>query len=238
MSGATELVFVWAYHNLPDDPDDPEGECVEYYAPTEWERLRRDLKKHIGEQLDRFSERSGYAEYFALADYGNPADSITDAEQAVFRSTLDPDDRNIALDQLHASDALRGLRAVILQRVGSGDLTEIRSGVELFNWIIEGAVEGVDSKNPCSRISMRMAAEFGPWFVDRLLGSVERLMETSRYAPYDKFIGESFAPLKPVLDLLCPLVHREAWPRDDLALGRLLLIVDYLNRIVRTRLEG
>jgi hypothetical protein len=34
------------------------------------------------------------------------------------------------------------------------------------------------------------------------------------------------------LSLLRPLVHDEEWPRNDLALGRLLLIVDCFKRVV------
>jgi hypothetical protein len=235
MSGATELIFVHAYYNLPDDYENPEGEWVKYYAPAESDRMGKELSEYIGEQLERFWQSHRYGEYFALADYGNPAHDITDAEEAVFRSALDKEDRGAELAHLQGSDKLRGLRAVILQRVGSGSLSEIRSGVETFNWIVEGAVETVDSENPRSRIDMVTAVEFGPWFVDRLLASVTRLAQTWTYDPYGKFIGESFAPLKPVLDLLSTRVHLESWPRDDLALGRLLLIVDYYNRVISQR---
>jgi hypothetical protein len=44
--------------------------------------------------------------------------------------------------------------------------------------------------------------------------------------------GATFEPLTPLLDKLRTMVRREGWPRNDLALGRLLLIVDYFKQVV------
>jgi hypothetical protein len=235
MNTAIDFVFASAYHNLPGISD---GEWVGYYAPAEFERLGRDLKSYIEHQLDLFAENSDYAEYFSLADYGDPTDSISDVEEVTFRSALSPAEQNTTLGELDTRDVLHGFRAVILKRVASGDLAEIRSGLELFNRIVEDAIECVDSGNPRSYIRLETAAEFGPRFIDGLLGSVESLKQTWGYDPYERFIGEKFAPLKPLLDLLHTLVHSEAWPRNDLALGELLLIVYYFKRLVEEQWQA
>ena len=226
--GKTELIFVSAYHNLPGVS---EGERVDYYAPHELQRLGSDLTSYIRNQLDLFSENSSYAEYFSLADYDNPADSISEAEEATFRSALSPAELTTPLAELDAREILHGFRAVILKRVTSRDLAEIRNGIDLFNWIVEGAIECVDSGNPRSVISIESAAQFGPRFVDGLIRSIECLKQTP-YDPYERFIGETFAPLKPLLDLLHPMVHSLTWPRNDIAIGELLLIVYYFRRVV------
>jgi hypothetical protein len=49
---------------------------------------------------------------------------------------------------------------------------------------------------------------------------------------YRRFLGERFAPLKPLLDTLQPIVHRDGWPRNNLGLGRVLLVVDYFKQVV------
>jgi hypothetical protein len=49
---------------------------------------------------------------------------------------------------------------------------------------------------------------------------------------YRQFVGENFKHLKPLLDTLHRIVHREGWPRNDLALGRVLLVVDYFKQVV------
>jgi hypothetical protein len=85
---------------------------------------------------------------------------------------------------------------------------------------------------PAPTSGLKPPAEFGPRFIDGLLGSVESLKLTWRHDSYERFIGKKFAPLKPLLDLLHTLVHNEAWPRNDLALGELLLIVYYFKRLV------
>src|ERR1022692_3101387 len=59
---ATELIFVNAYHNLPDIS---EAEWIDYYAPPEFNGLRDDLKTHIEWQLDLFSDE----DYFSAAEY-------------------------------------------------------------------------------------------------------------------------------------------------------------------------
>jgi len=227
-STANDVIFVYAYHNLPGISD---GEWVEYYKPERFQRLREDLKSHIEHQLDLFPESYDYEGYFLAAEYGNPEDSITDDELPVFRSALAPEDQQTPLRDLHPTDVLQGFRAVMLKRI-SGDLADARTAVELFNWVMECAIEAVDSRNPRSYIRVETAKEFGPWFIDSILESIESLQQTWRHDPYEKFIGEKFEPLKPLLDMLKPIVHSGAWPYNDLSLGRLVLIVDYFKKVV------
>jgi len=122
--GSRQLLFVTAYHNLPGIS---EGEWIAYFATEETNRLRQELASYINHQLDLFSVNSDYAEYFSLADYDNPADSISDSEVEAFRSALSPAERHTSINDLDSYELLRGFRAVILSRIASGDLTETRS---------------------------------------------------------------------------------------------------------------
>jgi hypothetical protein len=219
---ATELLFVHAYHNLPGVS---ETDWIEYYAPSEFQRLRDDLKAHIELQLELF------AEYLSEAEY-DVESSIGDREEGVFRCGLSPADRDKPVDELNALDTLGGFRAVMLHHVASGKLADMRRAAWLFDHIMEGASEGPFKRNPESYLSIQTAAQFGPWFVDRLFRSIESLKQTRRYDPYTKFIGGKFEALEPVLRMLRPLVLDEGWPHSDLALGRLLLIVDCFKEVV------
>jgi hypothetical protein len=67
---------------------------------------------------------------------------------------------------------------------------------------------------------------------DSLLESVERLKQKRGVDSYHRFIGEQFEHLKLLLEEISPIVHREGWPRNDLALGRVLLVVDYFKHVV------
>jgi hypothetical protein len=113
-----------------------------------------------------------------------------------------------------------------------GDLEEIRTALRLFDEVIGGAVEGVDDRNPHSSITLEYAAEFAPPFIDGLLESVENLKQTWRSDPYRKFIGEQFEPLKPLLKRLQRAISQPEWPRDDLSLGEVLLIVDHFKDVI------
>jgi hypothetical protein len=126
-AGPTQLLFVTRYHNLPGLS---EGQWIGYYAPSQMDRLRNELTNYINLQLDLFSEHSEYAEYFSLAEYDRPADSISGFEEAAFRSALSPVQRNTDINELDSSEILRGFRAVILKRAASGDLAEIRSALD------------------------------------------------------------------------------------------------------------
>jgi hypothetical protein len=221
---ATELIFVYAYHNLPDIS---EAEWIDYYASPEFNGLRDDLKTHIEWQLDLFSDE----DYFSAAEY-DVDDAISDAEKAVFRSGLGPEDRETPFEELHPTDLLAGFRAVMLERVASGDLSDIRRAVGLFNHTMEYAIDGLLNRNPRSYIRIETAAQFGPWFIDRLFKSIESLKQSWRHDLYTKFIGGKFEALEPVLSMMRPLVLDEGWPHSDLALGRLLLIVDCFKKVV------
>jgi len=65
--------------------------------------------------------------------------------------------------------------------------------------MIESAIEAVDERNPRCYISIETAKEFGPKFVDGLLGSIERAEQNWRHDAYDRFVGRRFKPLQPVL---------------------------------------
>ena len=225
---ATEVLFVYAYHNLPGISD---GSWVEYYAPARLEELRQALKSHIEHQLDLFSESYDYEEYFSIAEYGNPRDSISDDELSTFQSALASEDRQTPLHELHPRDVLWGFRAVILKRI-AGDLTEVRWAIELFNDIMESAIEAVDNHNARSYVRLQTAREFGPWFIEYLLEAVKALQQTRRQDSYHLFIAEKFSHLKPILDILHPVIHSTAWPHSDLSLGQFLLIVDYYKKVV------
>lgn len=225
----THLVFVHAYHNLPGIS---QGEWVAYYDLVGIDRLRQDLRRYIQSQLDLFSESFDYGEYFSVAEYDGVWDGLAEDDVKVFKLALSPADRNTAFEELHPSDALNGLRAVVLHHIGEGDLDRLRWALSLFDGIIESAVEGVEFSNPRSYIKLQTTEEFAPWFIDRLLESFEYLRQECRSDPYEKFVGETFEPLRPLLEKLRPMIGRDGWPRNDLALGRFLLIVDYFTQVV------
>jgi hypothetical protein len=104
MSGATELIFVSACHNLPGVS---EAESIGYYAPGEMERLRGELTLYIDHQLNLFSGH--YSGYFLLAEYDHPADMIHDFEGAAFRD-LSTGTATHAIPETLNSPPIRGLR--------------------------------------------------------------------------------------------------------------------------------
>ena len=184
------------------------AEWVAYYYPVEFRRLRWDLKDYIQHQLDLFSGSYEYANHFSTAEYGE-AESIDDDEMPLFRSTLRPGDREAPLDELDPLDVLDGLRAVIVHRISAGDLKIIPTALDLFNSTMEGGIGAADNSNPRSYIKLQTASEFVPWFIERLLESVERLKQPWLSDPYEDFVGHKFEPLKPMLDMLSLAVHQE-----------------------------
>jgi hypothetical protein len=231
-SATSELIFVDAYHNLPGISD---GEWVQYYLPGSLQRLRTDLRLYIQHHLDLFSESYDYEDYFSQAEYEDPEDALAVEEMTVFRSALSPEDRGAPWANLWARDLLHGYRAVMLHRISTGDLDAIRSATEMFNGIMESAIEGVVGQNPRCYVYIETAKEFGPKFVDRILGSIKRMDETWRRDPFDRFLGEEFKPLRPILETLGSFVQHEGWPHSDLSIGRLLLIVDYYVKLVEEK---
>ncbi len=223
----TNLIFVYAYHNLPGIS---EREWVEYYPCNALRSICEAVTAEVSEQLDLFANSADYAGYFAGAEYGNPEDSISADEIAIFRSALSKGDRNTPFEELHPLDVLDGFRSVILKRIDKATLADIRDGLQLFDFIFECALAASGRSNPGSTVSVEPAEEFGRWFVDSLIRSIET-RDTVR-AGYAGFIADKFEPLKPLLEMLRPMVRHEGWPHSDLALGRLLLIVDYFKRVV------
>ena len=114
----------------------------------------------------------------------------------------------------------------MLHRISVGDLEDIRGAAELFNGILEC------DESPRSYMSIEAAKEFGPWFIDRIIGAIEGLDQRWQHDTYERFIGEKFKPLRPLLEMLRPVVQHEGWPWTDLSLGQLLLIVDYFKKVV------
>lgn len=222
------LIFAQTYYNLPGVW---ESEWVGYYPATNIDRLRNELKSHIEHQLDLFSESADYEDHFSAADYGNPEDDISPEELPLFRAALPEPERQMPLSDLHPSDQLAGYRAVILNQVASGDLVELQSAADRFNWLVEAAIEGVDNQNARSYITIQTEKEFAPSFIAGLPESIDRLQEPRRYDPYSDLIGETFAPLRPLLEILRPSVSQPAWPPSDLALGKFRLIVDYFKAV-------
>jgi hypothetical protein len=225
---ATPLLFVYAYHNLPGISD---GEWLAYYNPRSLKRLRGDLRGYVQHQLNLFSKCFDFEDAFSQAEYVE-IESIGEDEVVVFRSALRLQVRDVPLDELHPRDQLNGLRAVVLLRIDEGNLDGIRSGLDLFDNIMESGIPTDDARNPRSYIWLKAASEFAPWFIDSLLESIASLKQQWGVDSYRRFVGERFEPLKPLLDKLDPIVHREGWPRNDLALGEFLLIVDYFRQVV------
>ena len=228
-STATELIFVRAYHRLPGIS---EGEWIRYYRPSTFGEFRRELKDYIQHQIGLFTVSAEYGEYFSVAEFDGPMESMDEYEESVFRSALAKADRPIPLSELHPLDSLRGLQAVILHRISRDCLADVVMGVELFEYVIECAIPGDDNRNPGSYISVLNVSQFATSFIDGLLESIKNINDTWRYDPYWKFVGERMAPLKPLLDNMHRAVHQTTWPRDDLSLGRLLLVVDYFKQVV------
>jgi hypothetical protein len=174
-----------------------------------------------------------FGEYFAVADYDSARELLDDEDLITFRSALGRGERDTPLNELHPADTFTGLRAVVLQRLHVGGFDAAHEAARLFNNIIENALDGVvDTRNPRSHIRVQTAPEFAPWFVGRLISAVESLKRIGYRNPFEVFVGERFQSLKPVLDGFQRLMERGDWPRDDLALGRFLLIVDHFNAAV------
>jgi len=227
---ATELMFVYAHHKLPGVSD---GEWVEYYRPSGTNRLRQDLTSYLSRLLELFSTSYEYGEYFAVAEFESLLESLDENEIQVFKLALRTECRDEALEELSPLTIMAGLEAVILHRISTGDLVEIRLALELFDSIMKSAIECVMYDNPRSYIRLETAAEFAPWFMDGLLEAVDPdARRTWHFDAYRTFVGETLQPLKPLLENLSRAVHQPGWPRDDLALGRFLLIVDYFKRNV------
>jgi hypothetical protein len=226
---ATPLLFVYAYHNLPGISD---GEWIEYFGPKDGARLLWDIRSYLQDQLDLFRMSADYGEYFSVAGYDVALEALGEDQLEIFRSALAPEERSRPLADLHSADIFDGLRAVMIHNLDAGAFDDVRAALRLFNEIISSAVEGTDERNPGSYIQIQTAGEFAPWFIDRLLESVGSLTQEWGVDPYRRFVGERIEHLKPLLDMLQKRVRREGWPRNDFALGGVLLVVDYYRQVV------
>jgi hypothetical protein len=230
ITAASDILFLTVFHNLPGVSD---GEQVDYYTSSDSESLRRDLASAADRHFTLFSENSEYEDYFSCAEYSIDDDSFDDAEINVFRSVLDVDEGQRSLKDLHPRDTFRGCRAVVADRINNADLSVKRRGIELFNFVMECALPTDDRRNPRCYIELETAKEFAPRFIDGLL-DITRSAEESRWAyPRRYHIHEAFQPLHSLLEMLSRAVYEPAWPRNDLTLGKLLLLVDYYQDLGR-----
>jgi hypothetical protein len=172
----TELLFLSVYHKLPGVSD---GEQIDCYTPHDHERLRMRLCEHVGFYLTLFSESFEYEDYFSSADYGVQDDFFDDGELEIFRSAIDPEDRETALPELHPRDQFYGCRAVIDKRIQSTDIREWHQGLALFNGVMESALPAADSSNPRCYITLKSIKEFAPGYLDGLLYDIRIYEETS-----------------------------------------------------------
>ena len=227
VASSPQPLFVRGYHNLPGIS---EGEELDYYCHGDLSRLQSDLASYLKHQLDLFSH-SEFEEYFSLAEYPE-VDSLDDLELAVFRSALAPADRSIQIESVHPLDVFRGLRAVIDYRIKQGDHAGLRNAVELFNSVMESALNGIEFQDPRSSVKLHTAKEFAAPFIDRLIETVDWFERPHSSDGYREAIGRAFSPLKPLLIHLQSAVHHERWPHSDFVVGKLLLIVDHYKQVI------
>jgi hypothetical protein len=227
VGSSPQTLFLHGYHKLPGVT---EGELLDYYCHGDLSRLPSDLAHYLNQQLDLFS-KSEFEDYFSLAEFVD-ADSLADLELSVFRSALLPEDRAIPIEDLPPRDVFTGLRAVIAYRIKEGGPAGLRNAVELFNSVMESALNGIEFQDPCSSVKLQTAKEFAPSFIDQLIETVDWLEHLHCSDGHREAIGRAFSPLKPLLNRLQSAVHNERWPHSDLAIGKLLLIVDHYRQVI------
>lgn len=227
----TDILFLTITHDLPGISD---GYSIEYYQPASYQRLRGDVSLAAKHYLSLFSESFDYQDCFSSADYGISEDSFDDGEIDIFRSALRAGERRDPFDDLHPRDIFRGCCAVIRARLQNGALALTRSGIELFNLVMECALLTDDNRNPNCSIQLQTAKEFAPAFIDGLFDLFETLGYNRRIDSRLQHIGKAFRPLQPLAEVLRRSVHLESWPRSDLDLGRFLLVLDFHQQVIRT----
>lgn len=219
----TDVLFLTVYHNLPGVS---EGEEIKYYAPSNFESLRTDLASTVEHHFSLFS-RSVYGDYFWCAGY-EIHEMLDDAEVVIFRSALDAKERKISLSDLHPYDTFCGSRAVVSSHVKEADLDRNKRAIELFNLVMESALPTDGREDPRCCILLQTASEFAPSFINDMLDTVR---SDSNPWSFRNRHRESLKPLQPLLEMLAWEVDHTVWPRNELALGRFLLIIDYYKKL-------
>jgi len=209
-----KILFLHVHYNLPGVWDE---EQLHYYRSRDIEKLRNTLHTTIDHLLDLFSGSWELGECFALCDYPSPEDSLDDEEKAVFRSGVSSDDLTDNLDDLWGSDTFSGYRALILHKIRTGLIEDFRAAVDLFNMVMECGISADSCTKAYCQVTLEDAGDFAPRFLEWL----------SR--------DESFTANRLILDVLRRQVDRPGWPRDDLDLGKFLLLVDYYASILEER---
>jgi len=166
------------------------------------------------------------------------ADGSPDCESEVGQESLallfrrDPDERNRPLDDLHPRSTFRGYRAVVERRIRSNDLVTCQEGIELFNFVMECALPTSDNRNPRCYMTLEAPKEFAPTFIDNLLDAIRDYKDPQVSSTQQSYLGESLQPLQPLLTMLAKDVSSKAWPKNDIALGKFLLLVDYYRELM------
>jgi hypothetical protein len=209
-----QLVFVHCAYDLPGVYC---AAWIDYYYTADLSRLRHDLIAHVDSQLELFSESADYGDYFCGADYGVSEGSLDDDEEAVFRSALDKENKSCQLDDLRPSEVLEGIRAIIKQRIQIGTLADIGQALALFKTTIDDGLSDVTHCDAYSWIAVQHPRQFARSFLE------------------DLAVNKAFEPLAPLLKMLRRRVDDVTWPRSDVDLGQLLLVVDYYNDLNEDR---
>lgn len=232
----TDTLFLTVSHNLPGVS---EGAEILYYTPGARDRLRHDLISDSNHYFALFSSSYDYSDYFACAEYGTPEDWLADFELDTFRGALDSNERDCLPSDLHPSALLKAYFAVVDRRIRSNDLAICQEGIALFNFVMECALPTNDNRNPRCYIKLQTAKEFAPGFIDKLLEAAraQALAGEHRQILLDSslqnYLSEALQPLQPLLDMLAKIVNYHAWPQNDFALGKFLLLVDYYRALMR-----
>lgn len=207
----TPILFVTRAHNLPGISS---GHRIDYYRPEEHARLRTDLASAAEHFFDLFAKSREFEEYFSNADYGIDEECFDDAELAAFRSAFQSSGRDCFTD-LEGRDVFNGCRKVVALQLQDIDLSVTRQGIQLFNTVMEAALPADDDRHPHCSIRLESVKEFGRPFVEHL----------AAVASGSAFRQKS-APL-PQVEPLSQAVKHPDWPRNDLELEKLLLLVDW-----------
>jgi hypothetical protein len=98
---------------------------------------------------------------------------------------------------------------------------------------MECALPTDDTGNPRCYIKLEAPKQFAPAFIDNLLDVIRGYKQPQVSFTQQSYLGESLHPLQPLLTLLAKVVSNETWPKNDIALGKFLLIVDYYRELMR-----
>ncbi len=226
---ATDLVFVSTYHNLPGVSD---GLAIDYYSPGE--TLQQNLIPAVKHFIDLFSESGDYEDEFCNGDY-DITDSFDEGEKDIFRLATDPALMKDWRENLSSLEVFNGCCAVVNACLRQPDIATNQRGIEIFNDLMESILLN-DERGAGCEILIETSQSFGRRFITELLNEIRQPDEDQSHFRSFHLYGsnrDAIPPLGPLLEILESATRQDIWPRNDLALGKLLLVVDYYRELVK-----